>query len=149
MLHLFLQYQWDMKRWVGLFHHTVATWHSCVKSRFLNYSGLPSHACITLTGGTFTGFCYMKCSDWNTVETRWENWRRNWFWVLSGGTICVLVILPFSTLEMCLNCGVFIGPTAEMQASAAACAARSQENMLVFFQWESLLYMEELVLLNK
>lgn len=31
-----------------------------------------------------------------------------------------------STLEMCLNCGVFIGLAAEMQAPAAMCVTRSK-----------------------
>ena len=51
--------------------------------------------------------------------------------VVGRYNVCACNATFHSALDVCLNWGVFIGPAAEMQASAAAYAARGKESVLV------------------
>lgn len=86
-LHFFFSlilYQYDTTTWLCVFSITLG--------------GL-SHACAALTGGTLAGFLYMQCSGGYTVETRWENWRKNWFTVYPERTMRAPVMQPLTALE--------------------------------------------------
>lgn len=86
-----------------LYQYDTATW-LCVFS--ITLSGL-SRACAALTGGTLAGFRYMHCSSGYTVETRWENWRKNWFTVYPERTMRAPVMQPLTALEKCVLTQMF------------------------------------------
>lgn len=91
-------------------------------------------------------FSCLCCSNWRDTRRlslhevlRWKHstdkmrkLKKELVWGVVGRyNICACNATFHSALEVCLNCGVSIGPAAEIQVSAAASAARRKENMLV------------------
>lgn len=61
--------------------------------------------------------------------------------------VCACDTTFHSALEVCLNCGVFIGAAAEMQDSPHA--ARGKDSMLVLLRRESPLFVEDVGSINR
>lgn len=120
MLHLLfaITAQHSKMSWSYSSYSGHASIQPCETTLFFYYSGSPCHAYIAPTAEALAGLGYMKFPNWKTVETRWEDWTRNWFAVSSGGKIYAW---PELSQEVCLDWGAFIGPAAQMHSSAGAC----------------------------
>ena len=90
------------------------------ESSFLNYPGSPPRARVALTGHTLRFSLHEALRLKHSTDTRRKLKKE-----LAPGRhqevqyVCVCnAASPGRALEVCLNCGVFIGPAAEMGSSA-------------------------------